>query len=95
MTDLLWKELHRHALHEHKSGHYDMPWINAWSAKIPRFTTGCKCREHWTIWLRSNPPHFSTRGKYFAWTVKAHNAVNTRLKKPTLTVEEARKLYPA
>ena len=93
MTDVFCKELHHHALHDHVDGKNDMLWITKWSAKLPRFTTGCKCKEHWGIWLRSNPPNFGTREKYFTWTVKAHNAVNERLKKPTLTVEEARALY--
>jgi hypothetical protein len=93
MTSEMWKELHRRALLDHTEGKDDMAWINKWSAKLPRFTTGCKCNEHWGKWLSQNRPDFKTRDSYFAWTVRAHNAVNLRLKKPQLEVAAAKLIY--
>ena len=87
----LWKELHKHALNY--VGSDDTEYLRVFSNKIPRYVPGCACREHWRIWIRSNPPKFGNNGEYFEWTVLAHNVVNQRLKKPVLTVEEAKALY--
>lgn len=93
-TSDLWQQLHQHAL-QHKDGTNDTAWIATWSKQLPRFTTGCKCNEHWVKWLKANKPNFTTRDTYFAWTVRAHNAVNARLGKPEYTVEQARKYTEA
>jgi hypothetical protein len=87
----LWNELHTRALNF--TGKDDSIFIRNWGNRIPRFKKGCKCKEFWTIWSRNNPPTYYPADAYFAWTVKAHNAVNTKLGKKTFTVEEARKLY--
>lgn len=93
-TATLWKELHLRALNytvgEKKS---DASWLLAWTRKIPRFTKGCRCNEHWQKWYGKNRPDYSSSEAYFAWTVQAHNAVNERLKKPTWEVEQAREHY--
>lgn len=95
MTTDLWRELHVRALNYVPNVRGDLEWVQAWSTKIPRFTKGCSCNEHWTRWYRANPPDFTSKDTYFAWTVKAHNAVNERTYKPTISVEEAKKLYSA
>ena len=91
-TQALWKELHTRALSV-ESGKDDSSWLRSWAKKIPRFTKGCNCNEHWGKWVRANPPVFKNTDTYFAWTVEAHNAVNTRLNKPLVTVEQAKLLY--
>uniref|UniRef100_A0A6C0BQF2 thiol oxidase n=1 Tax=viral metagenome TaxID=1070528 RepID=A0A6C0BQF2_9ZZZZ len=91
-TQELWRQLHLRAL-QHTSGNPDSTWILVWSRKIPRYTKGCRCNEHWQKWYAKNRPDFSTAEKYFAWTVRAHNAVNERLKKRVYSVDEARELY--
>lgn len=93
MTSRLWVELHRHALHDHVDGTTDKKWLMTWSAKVPKFTKGCACNDHWKKWLATHPPNFATRDTYFEWTVKAHNSVNKRLNKPELTVDQAKALY--
>ena len=40
---------------------------------------------------KKNPPIFGDT--YFEWTVTIHNPVNQKLMKPTLSIEDARKLY--
>ena len=87
----LWKELHLRALNF--TGDNDMEFLLTFAKKIPRFTSGCACKEHWAGVVKTNPPKFGPNGEYFAWTVSAHNQVNQRLNKPTYTVEEAKKLY--
>ena len=84
----LWKQLHIRALGNHIN---DQAFIAEFTRKIPRYTTGCRCKEFWTNWIRGNRPTYGD--EYFEWTVKAHNAVNRKLGKPILTVEEARQLY--
>lgn len=93
MTSLLWKELHTRALEYDSETKSDLPWLRLWIRKIPRFTKGCSCNEHWLKWYRTNPPSFESVDSYFEWTVKAHNSVNQKLNKPTITVEDAKKIY--
>jgi hypothetical protein len=87
----LWKELHMRALTY--EGLNDTHFISVWSGKIPRYTSShCRCAEFWGRWRTYNPPNFA-KDKYFKWTVEAHNAVNSKLKKPLMTYEEALSLY--
>jgi hypothetical protein len=55
-------------------------------SKIP--VKGCNCSNSWYKWYKDNHPDFEN---YFAWTVKAHNFVNAKLKKQTWTVKRAMK----
>ena len=87
----LWKELHTRALNF--KGEEDRSFLLNFAIRIPRYTTGCKCREFWNQWVKTNPPVFGNNGEYFAWSTRAHNAVSKKLGKPTYTVEEARKFY--
>ena len=87
----LWRELHLNALHY--EGTDDSAFLTNFGRRIPRYTRGCLCREHWMIWNRQNPPTYTPAGAYFEWTVKAHNNVNIKLGKPQMDIEDARKLY--
>jgi hypothetical protein len=87
----VWRELHTRALN-HKGGD-DTLFLNGWSNKIPNYQGGCKCRSFYITWKQINPPVFVNANTYFEWTVKLHNAVNTKLNKPQMTVENARILY--
>ncbi len=104
----LWNELHTEALQHNPSDVTGINnFINVWSRKIPRFTTGCACAEFWIKWKKSNP--FKTPLKpnspikilgdsvvlpdFFVWSVDAHNAVNTKLGKKTYSYEEAYTFY--
>jgi hypothetical protein len=84
----LWKELHLRALTTMTE---DKAYIVSFARRIPRYTTGCKCKEFWNLWVRQNPPTYGD--DYFAWTVRAHNEVNKKLGKKEYTVEEARTIY--
>ncbi len=87
----LWKELHTNALTY--TGIDNTRFLRRFGRKIPKYSTGCSCREFWKIWIKANPPVYGSNGEYFAWTVKAHNAVNKKLGKPEITVDEANELY--
>lgn len=84
--NMLWLELHNRAINH--DGSNDAKFINEFGKKIPRFMHGCSCNEFWNKWIRANPPNYA-QGKYFEWTVKTHNAVNAKLGKPQITLEEA------
>lgn len=90
MADL-WKMLHERALDFR--GDNDAEFLRNFANKIPRYVQGCSCKEFWRNWIRSNPPVYGKNAEYFAWTVKAHNAVNKKINKPEYTVEQARKFY--
>ena len=78
----LWKELHTNALTH--TGVNNTVFLAAFGQKIPRYIKGCSCQEFWNNWTRVNPATFGSNGEYFAWTVKAHNAVNAKLGKPQI-----------
>jgi hypothetical protein len=90
-TPELWRELHVRALTF--EGEDDGVFLRRWSDKVPRFGGGCRCSSFWIRWMKFNPPVFHPSEKYFEWTVNGHNAVNQKLGKPQLSVDEARKLY--
>lgn len=87
----LWKELHVNALNY--KGNNDSAYLLRFKKRIPRYTTGCSCKEFWVQWTRANPPTYGSNNEYFEWTVRAHNAVNEKLGKPALSVEDALKIY--
>ena len=55
-----------------------------------------ECKIHFGNYLTSHPPE-ETIGKgpdsLFVWSVNFHNAVNHRLKKPQLSIEEAKSIF--
>ena len=77
----IWSDLHRRAL-THEGD--DSTWIADYTKRI---IGTCQCRKQWDQDIAKLPPDFS---RYFEWTVAIHNAVNARIGKPILTVEEAR-----
>jgi hypothetical protein len=53
------------------------------------------CRQHATKYVEQNPPekYLGLVDGLFIFTVEFHNFVNKRLKKPILSLEEAKNLY--
>jgi hypothetical protein len=85
---LLWKELHRWALSAHLQVD-QREWLKNFTNKI-----ACgECKTHWLQWTARNPPDFTSHEALFIWSVNAHNSVNERLGKPTMTVEDARRRW--
>lgn len=50
-----------------------------------------ECREHMTKYLKENSP--GDAENMFTWSWKFHNAVNSRLGKGEMSIEEAQGLY--
>lgn len=62
-----------------------------WEAVIPGY--GCKCRKDYATYKAENPPDFSSEESLWLWGVALHNAVNAKLGKPQITIDEARKIW--
>jgi hypothetical protein len=80
-----WKELHTRALIPLSPDELK-DWFGGFMASLP-----CEeCRTHFNQWVLDNPPDFT---KFFAWTVAAHNEVNEKTGKPSVSEEEARIIH--
>ena len=82
-----WAELHLLGL-RHRSGKNMTGWFNDWRDSIP--FNGCPCKEHLEKWVSENPPDWN---RFFEWGIDLHNAVNIRIGKPTMDVENAKELW--
>jgi len=51
------------------------------------------CKKHWVELITAKPPACTTSEEFFQLTVDWHNAVNERIGKPVISVEEARRLH--
>lgn len=87
----LWKNLHITAIKN--NGNNEHIFLQKFGREIPRYTKGCSCNEFWNKWIRDNPPVYGPNCEFFAWTVKTHNAVNTKLGKPVMSITDALTLY--
>lgn len=59
-----------------------------WIKTIPDF--GCNCSDHVKTYMKE---HLPPEKDLFDWGVGLHNSVNTKLFKPTYTLEQARHAY--
>ena len=64
----------------------DPQWLELWVYFIP---SRCDCRDGFQQILKDLPPDFSSPEAFFAWGVRLHNAVNAKLGKPQITLDEA------
>ena len=62
-----------------------------WDLTIPQYE--CNCRRFYADWKAANPPDFSSPEAFFAWGVALHNAVNAKLGKPEITIDEALSIW--
>lgn len=87
----LWAEIHVFPWSENWACSKRCKWFEDWQSRIP--SINCDCRRHWREFVAKYPPDFSSREAFFAWTVRAHNAVNRRLGKREMSLEEALELW--
>ena len=85
----LWRVLHTMAFHcggDDERAEF-LVFLGCLKTLIP-----CEdCREHYAAYVRMNDPEEASN--LAVWTVMLHNAVNVRLKKPTISFEEAAHMY--
>lgn len=79
-----WSLLHRYR-------GCDPQWVELWEHFIP--SGGCSCKAGYREILKDHPFDYSSPEAFFASGVALHNAVNRKLGKPELTLEDARKLW--
>ncbi len=68
----------------------DPQWLDIWQYLIPQ---RCDCKDGYQRILAEMPPDFSSPEAFFAWGVALHNAVNAKLGKPEITIDEACKIW--
>ena len=68
----------------------DPQWLELWVYFIP---SRCDCRDGFQHILKDLPPDFSSPEAFFAWGVSLHNAVNAKLGKPQITLDEAYSIW--
>lgn len=66
-------------------------WYSWWDAN--RVPGGCECRTEWRKIKKQRPPDFTSAQAFFAWSNWAHNQVDERLGKPTLSLSDAMAVY--
>lgn len=82
--EIKWRELHARAL-AYLPMDNEKEWFDSFVQSIP-----CpKCQAHFELFLKDNPPDFSSRPAFFRWTVSAHSYVNSSLGKTEYTIEQA------
>lgn len=65
--------------------------LTEWELTIPQYE--CGCRAFYAQYKADNPPDFTTPEAFFRWGVNLHNAVNRKLGKPELTIDEALSIW--
>jgi len=68
----------------------DPVFVEAWEAWIP---STCSCREDYKAILADYPFDYSSPDAFFESGIRLHNAVNRKLSKPEITIEEARSIW--
>jgi hypothetical protein len=68
----------------------DPQWLDIWQYLIP---ARCDCKDGYQKILEQFPPDFSSPEAFFAWGVALHNAVNAKLGKPQITLDEAYSIW--
>jgi len=82
-----WAELHLFSVRR-PSEELAFQWLEHWMSSIP--FNKCPCKQHFDEYIRVYPPDYKS---LFEWGVNLHNAVNKRIFKPQVTIEEALELW--
>lgn len=80
-----WQKLHSYT-------GCDPQWLDIWQYLIPQ---RCDCKEGYQKILEQFPPDFTSPDAFFAWGVSLHNAVNRKLEKPEITIDQAYAIWRA
>jgi hypothetical protein len=68
----------------------DPQWLDIWQYLIPQ---RCDCKDGYQRILAEMPPDYTSPEAFFAWGVNLHNAVNAKLGKQQITIEEALSIW--
>jgi hypothetical protein len=68
----------------------DPQWLDIWQYLIPQ---RCDCKDGYQRILAEIPPDHTSPEAFFAWGVALHNAVNAKLGKQQITIDEAYSIW--
>jgi hypothetical protein len=68
----------------------DPQWLDIWQYLIPQ---RCDCKDGYQRILAEMPPDYLSPEAFFRWGVRLHNAVNAKLGKPEITIDEAYSIW--
>jgi hypothetical protein len=89
-----WDVLHYFAfMYPENPSPDEIHWSKMFVHSYPSLLPCPDCRGHFAKLLRDYPLTNRNRDEFSRWTVDAHNMVNARLGKPTVTYEEALTKY--
>lgn len=71
----------------HKYTGCDPQWFELWQYFIPN---RCDCKAGYQKILESLPPDFSSPDAFFAWGVELHNAVNKKIERQEMQIDQAK-----
>jgi len=77
----IWKEIHT-------KQDPDEVWFGNLLSRVPN--GDCGCFAWLSGYIKTNPPRFND---WFVWTWELHNAVNRKLNKPEITLDEAKAIW--
>lgn len=87
----LWFSIHIMSIHASTAEKYQSV---VWFINLLSLTHPClECRNHMTNYLTTHPLSQVGLKDLFRYTVEFHNAVNKRLNKPLISLEDATNLY--
>lgn len=77
------------SLHEYQG--CNPTFVRDWEKLIPSY--GCTCRKDYEELKRLHPFDYSTPDRFFLSGIALHNAVNRKLGKTEISIEDARKIW--
>jgi len=78
---VLWREIHTNP-------DATQEWWDGIVKKVSSYF--CSCGDFLKTYVTTNPPRFDD---WFRWTWELHNAVNHKLNKPNITLDEAKAIW--
>lgn len=78
-----WSKLHFY------TGH-DPQWVELWQMLIP---SGCECKSEFKSIYKQHPFCYNSSEAFFESAIILHNAVNSKLNKPTVSLDRAYMLW--
>lgn len=66
-------------------------FVRDWEKLIPSYC--CSCRKDYEELKKLHPFDYSTPDRFFLSGIALHNAVNRKLGKPEVSIDEARKIW--
>ena len=90
---LLWPVLHNYAATYDDGAANASASASAWLVQFAARVSCGQCRTDWGNLIATHPPDLTSRDAFFIWTWMIHEAINKRLGKTGISLEDARGRY--